>query len=392
MISLIDTLLPSQTTFEGKKFHEQTTLLQSSSQPSAIKAKEACQLDVKIAQLFLTVLEETAEAIVASRYTAFDPLLKNFGCEMSALEINVLVQQKDLFNEAKAILTVIPKLNNEITACDLDLSDQEMRLTDFLNDCIPGLALPLSCEMSKLTRFRLLTKINANQVKEGREIPVTNYRAIADLIGNKEVISQNFIDALQAEEAANAVQFIQGQVEQIESSCLRKEQLTQGVQSVYYKKTKKGTSIPKTALFCNIEVCLRTIKGIVLVQNKLRLGGEPIPNAEKVQIFIAMPEERILNVEEEAALEETTPLYVIEGIVKEKELAAAIERIGLITLVKINASLAGIQFSGCKGARLPDELESERAELETRVREVVHHIFEIDHVFCSSLCEQKEEA
>lgn len=401
MSYLINAILPSKKLIErgniSKKIEASSNL---NLQLDKADKQSRISQNYRIAGLVLKVAEETALALQDCRYTAFDALVKNFGCQITALEVYQLVQDKSLIDESNSMLKMLPKLQRELKAKQASISPntakQDFNYSSLMQNTVPVLAsFTVSKKMARLLRFRLLAIVNGNMLRNNQEVPITKYDPIQNILKDQQFnITRDLIDGLQAQEARRAIRYIKEQVEKIDSSCPRKEFLREACQTVKEKnKTPENrTPIPMMSLLYNMEVCMRRVeRGIILVKNKIKLVGRPIQGAQPCHVYITMPEKRILTPMEVEELKDDTPLFVIEGYSKTNSLAAKIQKLGLMKLVRINSSDPSIQFSGCDNNQLNETFEAERSRLDKYRQKVISKIFEIDHVFCSSMAQERSE-
>ncbi len=391
MISFIDAMLPSIGLNEREEFDHATFL---SNKRSLSERQSLISLNNKIVLLFLKVGQETAQAIIEHRYTAFDALIKNFGCQMTALEVCHIIQDEGLISESQNLLRDLPAFVERIKQ-PLGKDFIDLNFTSLLKKVFPEIATySISEKMARLFRFRLLAMVNDNKLIDNQEVPFTNYEQVKKLLkDNKNLVTKHLINGLQVDEARRSIAFIQKEADNIDSDPQRKEMICQALQIVKEKNLRSDqTSIPLVPLLYNMEVCMRRMNGgVILVKNKVKLIGKAIPNSEPCHVYIGMPEERILSLSEIQNLKESTPLFVIEGYAKVKDLALRIHEIGLMNLILINSSGSSLQFANASDCSLEGRFEEERLQLEASRQEMIHSLFEIDHVFCSSIHQEKEE-
>ncbi|MEI8366769.1 MAG: hypothetical protein WCF65_10175 [Parachlamydiaceae bacterium] len=394
MTSIIQVFLPSMNINEREKFNTATQIPAKYARGSTTDStQKQISQSIKIASLFLNVAKDSAEALLHDRFTAFDALVKNCGCQITALEVQQLVRDRSLLEEADQLKTSIPilqsklkKLNNHHKQAD----ESALSLVNLLHRVLPELAFcHVSPAMMRLMRFRLLAIVNDNEPDDNeREIPITNINPLAKSTKLDERLLKTLISGLQVEESRHAIDFIQQEASLLPGEHKRKGLICRALHCVRQNKMKgDNTPISFTSLLYNVEACLRCFQGIVLVKNKLTLCKQPIPSAFPLQVYIRMPGEEVLTQKEVKEISENEPLIVIEGYVKTPELAAKIQQIGLVAFVKINASHAAIQFPEDCAQPMEAEFEQDRQDLE-KLRPQIAKIFEIDHMFCSSMREE----
>jgi hypothetical protein len=310
--------------------------------------------------IVLQIAEETADAILKCEYKQFDALVKNFGCQITALEIFQKINdyKPQLENEALIIKNVVQK----------NIMD-----------------IKVSAVFAKLIRFRLLCIVNDN--KPGKEpnieFPITNVTKIKNSGMSKTKLVE-LISKLQMEEARSAAFFIQ-QVKLINTESERETLITQLVNETV--TTKSTISSP---LLYNTEAVLSALNGTLLIKNKLNFCGNPIPDRRVVQIFLKMPENKIINTEEALKLNGLkNPLFVIEGYINDQDLLITqINEIGIKAIVKANCATLPQYADSKEPVKNEQAVEDIKyyADLEKRLD--IKAALNIDHMYCASLQEE----
>ena len=275
MISLIESMLPRAEIVERNVFEKKTTIPQGNTQQVEQIRQSIFTQNYKIIELFLKVAEDAAIAVIDKKYTAFDALVKNFGCQMTALEVQQLLSEESLLNEALSLIKTILKIQGVVKERKF-IKKSRFNFSEFCST-IPEMGdLKVSERMARLTRLRFLAIVNNNKIVNEREVPYTELGPMIKLVKNLDIkFLDTLVVGLQADESFRAVSFIQEQAKQISPANPRKRIISEALLTVK-EKTAKGerTGTSFTSLLYNMEACLcRIDNGIVLVKNKLKLGN-----------------------------------------------------------------------------------------------------------------------
>ncbi len=352
------------------------------------------QKTLKLQKLFLTMAVETAEACCNRQYTKFDPLLKNYGCQISAFQIQILLQQKGIFEEAENILNTGKKcLENINRFIEKPPIGNELYKTraDFLQNL--GLDLRITAETANLIRLRILSVVNVNKVTtnsagEEREVPFTEPNCLVKKVRKiDEAIVRFLVSGLQSDESQKSISFLRERVEKNfpDSSKFLTENYVRTSQNIQ----SKNSPISSVPLMFNTEASLRCVEGIILIKNKLKTGN--VENNEKnIKIFLKIPENKILSDEEVTTITNEEPLYVIEGYIQEENaLKSCVESGELFNLIKAQTA-ALYQYAANTKQKIEDpELLAEIKKYEPDAQKSIS-IFEIDHYYCAAAGEMKQ--
>lgn len=388
--------------------------------------QETSRKVLRIAALLLTITIEATKAIQEGRCKQFDALIGNFGCQITALEVQRLMRTENLSVMAKEIQA---KAEEQFKQCQIYINapPKGLHMTtmiQYLKD--KNLDQDVCPEIAKLTRLRILNIVNTNVLKDGKEVPQTKYAKLNDYNNIKKLDQGyivNLVECLQEEESISAAKFIKNV-----SKELCEKEISQGplLRRVLAKKMR-CTTLPPThlkheaakgriygrivsvPLIYNTEAVLRGIDGILLLKNKLKLCGKEIPDAKPLQIILKMPEERVLLPDEIGLLSESEPIFVIEGYVRKEDwLRECVNQKGLLNLIKTGClienqyavtdikdncpcPLTTIDMKSIPTKENPLLADVEAHEeieiLKNGVREAID-IFEIDHMYCATLKEE----
>jgi hypothetical protein len=402
-ISLFSSLLPPRNILEGEKIFRETTL--PVGRPKTFQ--EQYRTSFSLAEMMLRVANEAAKAFEKFQYKPFDALIKNFGCQISALELCSLSKNKDLREEASRIqeitttyLETIAKQNKLGKYC---YGEEHMSLVDYLGERA-HLDITISPEFSRLVRLRLLCIVNDNKVINGREAPYTNYNPLYTKISKKKIDSlqpliNTMVCGMQADESIKAAAFIQKEAEKIVTCSIERVKFLNRILGKEHEKQSNvvnpetDTPIVSVPLIYNVEAVMRVFEGILLVKNKLFLVGKPIPEVKPVNIFMKMPQEEIISEEmiEQLPIEE--PLLVIEAYINDKTaLVKRITEIGIITLLLAECAHLpqyAANTKDAKGERAT--IDDEEARMDIAKFQMVNggEVWSVDHMFCSSIGEER---
>lgn len=341
---------------------------------------------IRFGRLLVQIAQETANAILNARYKEFDALVKNFGCQITALEVKSLVRDADLIEEAARIELLAQEILKQSQAYinQPPLGDQGEGYLDYLRKV--GLDFQLSEKMLRLVRLHLLAIVNTNIEKEGREVPRTEVSLLSKKDSKLKIPFNVLIDGIQQEESVQAANYIRLESKQITSE---RGPLIQKVLEEQQRVSKK-CQIASVPLMYNTEAVLSRIEGYVLVKNKLRLCGKAIPDTLPLRTFVKLPEGRTLSTREVEELPKEEALIVIEGYMKnDLNLEEKITSLGLIAIVNANCAVLKQYASDTDNSPIEDEKALSDLDLfkaDTAAREVM----EIDHIYCASKREEEE--
>lgn len=384
-ISFFSAMLPGESQ-EGNAIKKNTTL------PNIRETKKLADVSKKImqlAELFLKTAREAAEDLAEFRYKKFDALIKNFGCQITALDVQKKVHLK-IAEEANAFKDIvesrIEKLQ-EITDTVPDSSCSEMSMPEYLQKV--GLDFEVSSSMADLVRLKLLNIVNSNkEVSQNgklREVPYTNLGALLNNVGLDRKILEKLIRAIQIDEAAKAAIFIRNEAAALSNTS--RSLLIQRLLNINFQR-KGQSGIISLPLLYNTEAVIRSIQGIILIKNKLLLCDKPIQNAKPMQVFLKMPEERILSEEEVERISQDEPLIVIEGYISnDTVLDEAIQKMGLIKIINANCAILEQYADQAKNQHIDDE-EAQQDLADYAKCQDAASIIEIDHIYCASIKEE----
>ncbi len=412
-VSLFDSLLPKPQSNEGKNIRINTVKKKNDSELDKLN-KEHMQ-KCKIARLFLQIAKQTTVAIKTHCYTEFDALIKNSGCQITALEVYRLVQIPDLEVEAKRIRTIVDKnirtLKEEISysgaTCKLGLGNKKNEIGEALEQL--GIDVEIDPVVARLVRLRLLCIVNSNEIekysinvngetlkKEG-EVTITKEAKLLKLVRKIDIqFLHLLVNGIQAEESVLAADFISKVANElnpqvIDRAPLLKEALSDKNRRSSEETNKVHSSTVSFPLLYNTEAAIRGLKtGVILIKNKLKIANKKIDHAEPFRILIDAETHRILNEEKRKDIAPEGPLVVIEGYVKNGDrLKELIQDKGLIHIV--NANSAKINQYASKTSQDKIDNEEIQSDLE-RYKvdgDIPSTVFEIDHFYCSTL--EKEQ-
>jgi hypothetical protein len=410
-VSLFETALPKPDTKEGKSFFADLKLPKNG-KPGLFHAHYRCNL--VLAMLILEICQETADSIESKNYKNFDALIRNFGCQITALQNHRLFKNASLREEAKRVNALAQERMAAVAAywakpplgaCGMDVVDY-LKQSDF--------DIQLSSEMAQLVRFRLLNLVNTNVFSRGKELPCTKVDEIMSRAG-KIVTSFNlkhhkihyemtktkgfydkWIAGLQAEEAKTAVSFIQSIGDELVQTGAhpRAMLIDKMLSDKYARESKpfKSSNSPIVSLpqLYTGEAALRGVDGIVLIKNKLTFCGENISGVKPVKVFVKMPEGRVMSPEEIKAVSDDEPVVVLEGYIPSgMALASRVEEIGVVAL--LNATLARLpQYaSGTEKEEFSetffDDPEAGQDLKKFSAMDDVYRLITVDHMYCGSL-------
>ncbi|MCE5294435.1 MAG: hypothetical protein LLF94_07460 [Chlamydiales bacterium] len=401
MLPLVRSMLPSCATVEALELNKVVIPVDVTNKT---ETEQKCKIGVRFAKLLLAVAIETADAVIQNQYRSFDPLVKNFGCQISAVDMCELFSNAnldDLCQEAvqvKAYATIkLQELGSTIPKCGRVPRLAGIRsLEEFLIQKAK-VDLQVSPTMSRLLRMRILCIVNDNKRINDREVPLTNIESLVQRLGEVTgkvkarftSILTPLVQGLQAEESMQAAVYIRQKGLGI-ANADRRDLVCRALQLERKSAVKYNcpqTPIVSVPLLFNTEAALTTYTGLVCVKNKLTICGEPIVGAVAKKIFLQMPGG--IPVKDVSARSSREPIMVIEGYMKEpKGIKARILACGLTTIILANcASKIVTQYAGgaSKDPLTDIEAENEVQRYASSDFDTARSILELDHFYCSSL-------
>lgn len=362
-----------------------------------------------LAEIILKIGQQTFDAINQGRYREFDALLKNFGCQMTALDVFLLVNNPSVRLEAQAKAKKTLKKLHKIEVLYKEFADKrpsDAEKIDIKCD------IKLSSNLAHLVSLKILGLINHNIVSQGAEVPITKLDKIEAL--TKDIFTQRkaeitqdaykkhlhpynkglpigkWIEKMQERESANSVMFIQIQAEMLDESV--RGSLLDLVSGEYVKIAKATPKVVAAAQQPSGEVALRRMdNNIAVIKNKMFLGDSPREGALPVQIFFKMPEGKILCEKEVGELPLHTPVMVLEALLDRRVDRECLEKLlkkagGVVNFA--NATLANVhQYT--ESFRFAAD-EKMKAALEPYQGKPYRKIFrkaQLEHMFTASVGE-----
>lgn len=389
-LSLIESFLPASGIIERNYIDCKTKFNFSDLKTGQI----LCSQNLRIGKLILKIASETASAICNSQDKPFDALIKNFGCQITALYLQI-PSSFTLKIEAVILKQLIhAKLK---MPCNTTPPEVGTDLVTFLRN--RNLDARASSEFIQLCRFRLLSIVNSNKLKEDREIPFTDFKPLLKMVKNtNSSIVERLVSGIQAEESVKAAEFIRKQAALLSIDIVEKPLLQRLVSEKFRRQTdpcrsKKYSQIASVPLLFNTEVVIRRISGIILLKNKLMLIDKPIPHAKSLKIFLKMPEEQLLDKQTIALYAREEKVLVIEGYVKSEEIISKISEFGILKIINANTSAPSmLQYaSGTDQKPIEDEQANDYIGKFSKLENIVDQVFEIDHIYCASLKEECDD-
>lgn len=385
-LSLLDSLLPAADT-AGRVKIDKILHLPKTGKPEQFGPNY--QKNVRLAQLCLTVAAETATAISESRYKDFDALVKNFGCQITARQVERLMgfleplraEAKELQGVAQEKLEKTKQFLNR----GAPVGTLGATVVDYLRSV--QLDIAISPAMAELVRLRLLCIVNSNRLVGEKETPYTNIDQLTKRVKKIDTnIVKNLVESLQVEEARRAASFIQGEAAILEGE---RAPFLQRLLAPGFVRTSGANHIDSLPLLYNTEASIRGTQGTLLVKNKLFLINKPIPGAEPTKVYFKMPAMEVMNGEEVDALPADAPLIVVEGFVQRGiSLSDKIQEVGLLNLIKINCAQLPQYASDTDQSALGDE-EAAREICQLQGQAARAAFLEIDHIYCASVKEER---
>lgn len=404
-MSLLRGAMPKPDSREGRSVFDELRL-PARGKPQGFQTQ--CRRNLIMAKLIYKISQEAAEDILRSRYSHFDALVRNFGCQITALQNFRIFNKKGLWDEARRVHEKASECIQKIDSFwpKPPQGSNGMEFNDYLKQL--DVDIQMSPEMLQMVRFKILNIVNTNVLFNGRELPKTNtdslYRRCNEIAAefNDKYRYQahkiptciaSWIAGLQAEEAEAAIPFIQKVGSELIDSRRDLIQRMLGEQHKRISTVRGSSSTPIVSLpqLYTGEAALKGVNGIVLVKNKMLLCGVPIASAEALQAYVKMPENRVLKPTEVAEIPNDEPIVVLEGYIPKKtNLEERVESIGLATL--LNATLARLpQYaSGTDNAPF-DDAEAEK-DLENFQTDPAFEVIDVDHMYCASMGEERKRA
>lgn len=400
MLSLIQSMLPSEGTLEAANLNRQsvqTGCCLFRERQSEIQSKSG--LSAKIAKLLLLVAKETADAILESRYKYFDALVKNFGCQITAVEIHALAQRNGLQEEAERIRRLV---EDKLSTIPVQPSKCEgvHTIRDYIErKC--NIQFEVSPEMSRLLRLRMLCIVNTNIEKAGREVARTDVSLLGRKVSKNtnhklENLLKIIVSGLQAEESRHAVHYLkEAAVRSLPRDNLRCSIIIDALQlerSSEVYDINSQTPIVSVPLMHNMEASLASIaQGIVCIKNKLAICGKPIADARPLTVFIKLQNETLLSEAEIKELPPELPVFVVEGYIRNDVKIQELFGEGrFLNLVRANCAILPQYASGASKDKVGNEqVAADIAAFASSAFDRAREIMEIDHTYCASIREER---
>ncbi|MBS0635113.1 MAG: hypothetical protein JSR37_06590 [Verrucomicrobia bacterium] len=318
--------------------------------------------------LVLTITHSATDAMIHGRYRKFDAIIKNFGCQMTALDVQQKMKSKDLLREAHRVHELVLQKLEQVEAMfeKPPIGTCSMSVVDYTRHV--GIDFEVTSDFRDLVIFRILNIVFDLKMEQGQEIPFTNTDPLEAMknsskcrVGGKFMNIGNWVHTLQVEESKKAVRFIQ----QFAPEC-EVRTASSGIMAV--EQTRSVIAV------------MRAMRGVLIVKNKLFHCNRPIAGAIDDRVFMHMPEERIMNEEEVAELPSHEPVMVLEGYRKYKPLEETISEVGIFTILEVSLS---------KMAEFTSSFSQEPVKA---VREVpnIEVDFRPDHIYCASVMEERD--
>lgn len=397
-LSFFESVLPGLQTNEGKELAAKLTLGNTNAN------SDVFERILQITKLLLIVVQETGDAMQSKRCKDFDALVGNFGCQLTAFELQRKLRNAGLLEEAVRVReqarTILSGLEQSLRQ-----GNYEIRLTiDELLQKPPNFQLTLlgimrqakldfciSSDLRDLFRFRLLKLINDNKLVGRREVPFTNISRLCEKVDqlskNKRTVKL-LIDGIQLEESEKAAGFIRQVASEMNVDDPRTGMLQRMLSEKFAIKSKGIVSLP---LVYNTEACLRNFQGVLLIKNKLADCNGAIQGAVPQRLFLKMPGEIILDNVEIADLPDDELLMVLEGnIMQGVSLAARIKESGLLNIVLSNCAEEP-QYANLREGD-PGVIKDDEAQQEVegfKKLKLKSTIFDLDHFYCASMREER---
>jgi hypothetical protein len=299
-----------------------------------------------VAELALALSKEALKAIDDRRFSAFDALIRNKGCQITAVEVCDIFQSAPPFNEVATIAGLVDGCARALKK--LKTSPLPIDLRAILGD--PEINPPVSLPLSKLLRFYVLRKARNIQMKEGKEKHITNERLIKVVSEVSRDTLETLVYKLQVEESEEAASFVIKQDDRIKR---------------FYKEGIDGIAF--TPLLENFEVCLNFFRGIALFSNKILKGGERLEGVDEINFTVSFPDGLVI--QDLSKFPSETPVLFIEGTF-------------------LNNDPSELLCAAKEGRLTSYLLEQARLQEEARLLKQENVCsFDIDHFFCKSVRE-----
>jgi hypothetical protein len=372
---------------------------------------DQCKKFIHLGQLILMICKETAQAITACHYKQFDALVKNFGCQITALENYQIANLPDLKTEAETIQICAKEKFELLQSLQKKPPSgvPTMNLEEYLHHV--NATILVSDSMARLIRFKILNIINSNKImfdKDGikREVPFTKIENLKDKIKILSITEQEkkllekfpfktWVEGLQLEESEKATRYIQKMAKNIfhlERGPVLEKMLSDNFVHISKKSRPQVKSQPQLH---SCEAAVRCMQeGYILVKNKLFLGEYKREGAQPVRQMIKMPEEIFLTVEEEGLLEPQTPVFVIEVLmasnVNREAVQVMISEAGLVDFVNSTVSRLPQYLEGTDVEKIKDEaIKEDIKAYQTDKHNKIYQMAEIEHIYTSSWQDEK---
>jgi hypothetical protein len=317
-----------------------------------------------VASLIPRIVINTSIAIQTCQYQKFDALVGNFGCQITALQVQELMRTPDLYRiaanareQARQALVIINNLNIN----DLTIPVGETNLLQLAIDNNFDCALePCMVELVKLRLLSIVNDIKAynNPYNEIDELPFTNCNKLNILqpIENAKNLIQTIVRNLKIDTSRQAISFLEAKGVNLGNDLVAR----------LHKDTMVKDSIVFSNLTANMSIVARSINGIVVIANKLRLNNQLRVGAVPFFVYLKMPEQRILSPKEIRTLPDSEPIMYIEGYVRNADkLNAIIMSRQLIPLM--------IQNCSC--------LQADGSSKDPQRQSYINRYFKLDHLF-----------
>lgn len=389
MVSLIRALLPQEGSNEARALNSATC--------GVCRGKEQLnsQGDLKrrIGIILLRVAFEAADALLNGRYKEFDPIVKNFGCQINAAEIQELCCQ-DLQQEAVRVQRFAEE---KLQALQQNRTTSQTAPTaaDYLIQVL-GLDVQIDEAMARLVRMRLLSIVNKDVEIEGKAVPRTHVELLCVKVGTKRAQSNQklsqilgyIVGGLQAEESKISCSFLQRRVDALAE---RRELVQRAVEYVRASKVLdqySQTPIVSMPLLYNTEAAIGPYKGILCVKNKLKIAERVLEDAIDKRLFLQMPQCQLVDV---SLRDSREPIIVIEGYIQDTEsLASRLVRLGVMTILRANCAILSQYASGASKAPIEDaEVVDDIARYSSADYDEARRTLDIDHIYAASLGEER---
>lgn len=415
-VSLIDTLIPPLGSVERDQV-DRTTLLNVNEGKPALQEK--FRNNAKLGQLFLLIARDTAAAFEQANYRKFDALIRNFGCQMTALEILRICdsqspERQELLMESQRLQqTIEPLLERCLAGTQNPITvDQTTHFADYLRNRL-GIDVRISRTFARLVRLRMLSIVNK---EDEQNRPCTEINKLYGMVTTKlkpsaiTSILKFIVTGIQAQESRISADFIRTIAANLPADDpddqTRKKLLMRLLSNAYecnavVNRASAETPTSFVPLSYNTETVLRAYTGIVLVKNKLTIGGRPLP-VLPIQLFLELPTNRILSSREVRVINPNTPLLVVEGFIKrEAPLRAAIRTLGLKSIISANCALLPQYSAATREGRdiaFRNDVEAQNDIQAVRLgtqntllldaQQIEDTIINVDHIYCATIAEE----